>query len=181
MFRCKHTARLTESKSGFTLIELLLVIVLLSVFIGAVYQATIIGLRSANHSDERETLRQQMANALDVMIREAALAGNVDNAEDDRFQFDADIDGDGSPENNINYRLQNGNLERSLSSTAVVLVNNVSSVDFSYRDNSDSNLATPVVSQPARNTIRVMQITITAVNDDESISLASAAFLRNNQ
>ena len=169
-----------RSCHGFTLIELCIVITLLALFGGAVYESVIVGLRTANASDERENIRQQLANALDMLTREASLADVVDVAADQQFQFDADLDGDGTVENNINYQVSSGTFQRVYNGATLTLVRNLASLDFNYVDSAGSNMATTVPDQATRNTIRVMQVTTSATNDAETVSLANAAYLRNN-
>jgi hypothetical protein len=159
---------------------LLITISLLGIFMAAVYESVISGLRMANASDEREAIRQQLAHALDLLTREAAIASRVDNAEDQRFQFDADLDGNGTTENNVNYNVSSGDLQRTYNGITVTLIRDLSSLDFDFVDSGGSTLSTPVGNQPLRDTIRVVQITVTATNDNETISLTSAAYLRNN-
>lgn len=178
MSRCRPTA--PASERGFSLLELLITISLLGIFMAAVYESVISGLRMANASDEREAIRQQLAHALDLLTREAAIASRVDNAEDQRFQFDADLDGNGTTENNVNYNVSSGDLQRTYNGITVTLIRDLSSLDFDFVDSGGSTLSTPVGNQPLRDTIRVVQITVTATNDNETISLTSAAYLRNN-
>ena len=178
MLRCRPTD--PASERGLTLLELIVVVVLLSIFIGAVYDVVIIGLRTAHASDEREEIRQELSNALDLLTREASLASNLDNAEDQRLQFDADLDGNGTTENNINYQVSSGDLQRVYNGVTVTLVKDLSALDFNYTDSGGANMTTPVTTQALRDTIRVVQVTITATKDNETISLASAAYLRNN-
>ena len=179
MSACGPIVRVSER--GLSLLELLIVVSLLSIFIGTLYESVVVGLRTVNAADEREDIRQQLANALDLLVREANLASNVDNAEDQRLQFDADLDGNGTTENNVNYQVSSGDLQRVYSGTTVTLVRDLTSLDFNYLDTSGANVTTPVGSQPTRDTIRVVQITATATKDQETISLASAAYLRNNR
>ena len=164
---------------GMSLIELFMVVVLFSIFFGAVYESVIIGLRVANASEEREALRQEISNALDQLTREVSLASNLDNAEDQRVQFDADLDGNGTTENNVNYQVSSGAFERAYNGATVTLIKNVTALDFDYLDSSGANLATPISSQATRDTVRVVQVTVTATKDNETISMASAAFLHN--
>ena len=177
MSACRRTGRRAER--ALSLLELLIVISLLGLFIGAVYESVIVGLRVVNASDEREDIRQQLANALDLLLREGSLASNVDNAEDQRFQFDADIDGDGSANTNINYRVQSGDLQRVYSGDTVTLVRDLASLDFDYVDLNGAAM-TPPVTGASRDNIRVVQVTATATRDNETISLANATHLRNN-
>ena len=159
--------------------ELMVVVVLLGIFFGAVYETVIIGLRTANAADEREAIRQQLANAMDLLTREAALASNVDVAADQQFQFDADLNGDGTTENDVNYAVSGGDLQRTANGVTLTLVRDLTALDFDYTDSGGSALSTPVGSQPTRDTIRVMQVSTTATNDDETLSLPGAAYLRN--
>lgn len=152
---------------------------LLGLFIGAVYESVIVALRVVNAADEREDVRQQLANALDRLTREASLASTVVAAQDQRFQFDADLDGNGVNENNINYEVQSGDLQRAYGGTTVTLVKDLTTLDFDYTDLNGANMTTPVPGANLDNT-RVVQVTITATRDNEAISLATAAFLRNN-
>ena len=155
--------------------EVMIVVMLFAIFMGAVYETVIVGLKAANSADEREDIRTQMARAMDQMTREMVAAYNVDNAEDQRFQFDArDINGDGSNDDNINYVVTSGDLLRG----SLLLVKDLSSLDFDYLDSSGTAMTTPVAGG-SRNNVRVVQITMTAVKDQETISLTGAAKLRN--
>ena len=169
-----------SAECGVTLIEMIIVVTLLGIFMGAVYESVIVGLRAANSSDERESIRQQLANALDILTREAALASTVDLAQDQQFQFDADLDGNGTTENNINYQVNSGDLQRIYNGVTVTLVSDLTSLDFDFTDSSGADMTTPVGSPTNRDTIRVTQVTTTATRDNETLSLASAAYLRNN-
>ena len=168
-----------EARRGFTLLELLLVLVLFSLVAAPAYDTVIAGLRLAGSSDAREEIRLQLSRALDQLTREAATANNVDNAEDQRFQFDGDVDGDGSDENNINYQVSSGDLQRVYSGDTVTLVGDLTSLDFNYVDLNGASMSTPVAGGSRAN-IRVVQVTVTATQDNETISLTAAANLRNN-
>ena len=158
----------------------MIVLSLVGLFVLAVQEALNVGIGVTHASDEREEIRLQLANALEQLTREASLASNVDNAEDQRLQFDADLDGNGSTEGNINYEVQSGDLNRVYSGETVTLARDLSALDFNYTDLNGSSVSTPAGSQPIRDSIRVVQITMTATKHDETISLSSAVFLRNN-
>jgi prepilin-type N-terminal cleavage/methylation domain-containing protein len=164
---------------GLTLFEVLIAIVLMGIFMAAVQETIITGLRTVNASDEREDIRQQLANALEQLTREASPASNVDNADDQRLQFDADLDGNGTTENNINYQVTSGDLQRTYDAVTVTLVRDLSSLDFNYTNASGSAMTTPVGNQPDRDTIRVVEMTLSAARDGESISLDNAVYMRN--
>lgn len=158
----------------------MVVLVLLGIFFGTMHETLVVGLRTVHAGDQREDIRQQMANTMALLTREASLASNVDNAEDQRLQFDADLDGDGTTENNINYQVNSGDLQRIYNSATVTFVRDLTSLDIDYVDSGGSTLTTPVSSQATRDTIRVAQITMTATKENETISLTSAVYLRNN-
>ena len=155
--------------------------VLIAIFFGGVYETVLVGLRSVGSSDSRESVRLQLARTLDFLTREASVASNVDNAEDQRLQFDADVDGDGITENNINYQVVSGDLQRTYNGTTVTLMGDLAALDFNYTDSAGASLSTPVGSQPTRDTIRVVHMTITATGaNNETLSVTTAAYLRNN-
>ena len=180
MSRCRRigrTAKRAQSWScarrrGLSLIELLIVISLLSIFIAAVYESVIIGLRVVNASSSREMLRQQLTAALDRLTRDISVANNVDAAQSGRFQFDTpDV-------NNVNYVYSSSSLSRDdAASSQVTILNNISSFDFNYFDSTGAQLSEPVAGA-AEDTIRVVQILITVTKNNETLTLASAAYLR---
>ena len=173
--------RLSRSE-GLSLLELLIVISLLGIFMAAVQESVVYGLRTVNAADEREEIRRQLASALDRLTREARMARNVDNATSTRFQFDADFDGSGSStgtERNINYEVQSGVLIREHSGGSVVtIVPKLTSLTYDYRDLNDADM-TPPVTGGSRADIRVVQVTMTAVYDQESITVADSVYLTN--
>ncbi len=171
MWRCRPIV--PASKHGTSLVELLVVIALLSVFFGAVFETVITGLRIVNGATDRENIRLQLTKAMDLLTREAMAAYHVDHALSNRFQFDlrvVDGNNDGQADNltNINYQVVNGALQRE----GVILVGDLTSLTFTYLDtNGDST--------SSAGSVRVMQVTMTAVRNGETISLASATRLRN--
>ncbi len=170
--------------AGFSLLEVFIVVTLIGIFFSGVYETVIVGLRTVNAADEREDIRQQLANALELLTREASLANNVDNAEDQRFQFDADLDGNGTTENNINYQVSGNDLQRSYNGVTVTLVRDLntstSPLDFDYFNASGTDLTTPVGNQPDRDTIRLAQLDVTVIRDAETITMATAVYLHDN-
>lgn len=167
---------MTVRRSGLTLIEMMIAIILFAVFAYAVQDAVLMGLRVVNWTTEREDARRQLATALERLTREAAAAYNVDNSTSTRFQFDArlvDNDADGDPENltNINWRVQNGDLERVQGGTTVVLMRDLASLTFTYLDSAGSATTTA-------NDVRVMQVTASATVDSETITMATSTYLR---
>ena len=161
----------------------MIVISLMGLFLGTMQETLIVGLRATSAADDRENIRLQLNKSLDQFIREASAASNVDCAMDQRFQFDAsDINGDGSADNDINYRVNSGVFER-VGSTTVTMISNLTSLDFDYLDSSNASLANCSASDcgtsSCRSSLRVVQVTITATKNGEVISVTDAVHLRN--
>ena len=159
---------------------MILVIMLMAIFFGTVYEVVIVGLHVATAVDQREDVREQLANALERLSREASLASNVDVAEDQQLQFDADITADGTTDQDIIYRVQNGDLERSYSGITTVLARDLASWDFDYTDLNETTLSTPVTGNNL-NWLRVGLITASATRGTETVTLATAVCLRDNR
>lgn len=159
---------------------MILVIMLMAIFFGTVYEVVIVGLHVATAADQREDVREQLANALERLSREANLASNVDVAEDQQLQFDADITADGTIDQDIIYRVQNGDLERSYNGITTVLARDLASWDFDYTDLNGTTLSTPVTGNNL-NWLRVGLITASATRGTETVTLATAVCLRDNR
>jgi len=155
----------------------------MGIFIGAVYESVIIGLRAVSTANDREIVRQQLIRALDRLTREASAANTVDYAQDQRFQFDADLDGDGSSENNINYAVSSGVFQRSYGSETLNLVSNLTSLDFDYVDennvlNGSCDFTSSCGSRCCRSDVKVAHLTMTATKNNEVFSITGAVCLR---
>lgn len=171
MWRCRPTA--PASERGISLLELILTISLFGLLMGTVYETVITGLRVVNAANDRESVRLQLAKAMDLLTRETMAAYNVDYAQSQRFQIDTrvvDGNGDGQADNltNINYQVVSGDLQRE----GVTLVGDLTALTFTYLDSNGNSTS-------SANSVRVMQITMTAARNGETMSLASATRLRN--
>jgi hypothetical protein len=148
---------------------------LLGLLIAPVYETVIVGLRAAGAAARREDVRQQLSVALQRITRDIAVADNVDVAQDGRFQFDT------PGVNNVDY-VYNGTTDRLSRDDAATpqldLVRNLTDFDFNYFDGSGAQLTTPVAGS-AEDTIRVVQVLATVTYGNETITVASAAYLRN--
>lgn len=158
-----------------SLIELAIAMSLLALFFGGVFETVIAGLRLTGLGDDHSRLQQQLAVTVDRLTREIMVAEDVDAAEDDRFQFDTPA------VNNVEYDYDSaaGTLTRDDASTsAVVVLRNITSLDFNYVDTGGSTLTTPVAGS-SEDTIRVAQMTVTLTKGSTTLSMTSAAYLRN--
>ena len=179
-----------RNERGLSLIEMFIVMSLLGLFIAAVYESVLVGLRTVNAADERERIRMELAVVLDRLTREASTARTVDRAQDARFQFDADYDASGSStgtEDNVNYQYDGATavLQRSNAGGGTVSVaRNVTSMDFDYIDDTGTTFTScdntsSCGSQCCRSDVRVVLVTMTSTNDKETISVTDAVTLRN--
>lgn len=134
---------------------------------GVAMDAVLVGLRAAHAAERRGQVRQQLAAALARLTREAGLATAVAVAEDQQLQFDG-----------ILYQLQGGALQRTQGGTTVTLVQGVTAFDFNYVAKNRTAMTTPVTGSDLHK-IRVAQVTITAAQESEALSLTAAAFMRN--
>lgn len=158
-----------------SLIELMIAISLLAIFFGGVFQTVVVGLRLTALGDDHSRLQQQLAATLDRLTREVMVAEDVDAAEDDRFQFDTPA------VNNVEYDYDSaaGTLTRDDPASApVVVLRNITSLDFNYVDSAGSTLTTPV-GESSEDTIRVAQVTVTLTKASTTLSMTSAAYIRN--
>ena len=161
--------------AGFSLVELMIVLSLCGLFMSAVYEAVITGLRAVSAADRREAIRQQLTSALERMIRDAGAADGVDVADTDEFQFDT------PSVNDVEYLYDSGGdtLSRDdAGSSQRVILRNLTAFDFSYVDGNGAQLSEPVAGS-AEDTIRVVQVSATVTQGSEAITIEDAVFLRN--
>jgi len=141
---------------------------LFGLFMGAVYESMLIGLRVTSTTDDRAEIVQQAASVLERFVRDVNIADNVDAAQSARFQFDT------PPTNNINYVYSSGTLSRS----NTVILRNITAFDLNFFDSSGTQLAEPVPGA-SEDTIRLVQVSVTLTKDSETVSFAQSAYLRN--
>jgi prepilin-type N-terminal cleavage/methylation domain-containing protein len=146
--------------AGFTLVEMLMCIAILSILFGTIYGTFDIFTRSYTKENVKAGVQQKTRIGIDLMARDIRLAGldpldtagaGITTANQTSIQFTADLnyDGDlGDPFENIIYALNGDQLQQTsdLGSgmiTATLLVD-IISLTFTYLDESDTLLATPV-------------------------------------
>jgi len=155
---------------------MMIVTVLLGLFMSSVFDTVLTGLRLTGTANDRERIRQEMSAVVDRMTREIAVADNVDNASNTRFQFDT------VGLNNINYQYSSGSLTRSDANTSsTTILRSITAFDFDYWDDNNTQIMTDPVPGNQEDNIRVVQVTITVTRNNETMTLASAAFLRSIQ
>lgn len=161
-------------KKAFTLIELIIVIALLAVIVGFTGWSFVVGLRVWNSGWNRAQIQEDANLAIETMVRELSQASDITTADDGEIIFEADLDDDGAVET-ATYNVNNSNLIRTIDAVATVLAPNVQAFGLSYLDLNNSPWILP--QDPAD--IRVVTISLTMSNVDETFSLSSSAYLRN--
>lgn len=174
--------RRIKKQEGFTLIELIIVIVLFSILAIAVFWTFVVGLRAWGSGMDRAIIRQDANLAIERMVREISQASEISMAKSDEIQFDADLDGDGLVET-IKFDVSNdNNLERTEVITGpdivVTIARNVQDFTLRYLDGDNDTLLIPVAG-PTQDDIRVIVISLTLDDGDETITLSSSVYARN--
>jgi len=164
-------------KNGFTLIELILTVAFFSIFTTAVFFSFVVGLRVWDSGKIRANIRQDASLALERITRELSQAYSIQGAREDEITFWADAAGT----EEITIDVQTGNLTRTLDALATILTPNVQTFTLSYRDLDDNSMNIPsdVGSQAKRDDIRIVGISLVLDEEDETITLGSSAYTRN--
>lgn len=167
-------------KKGITLIELIIVIVVLSIIAGFMSWTFVAGLRLWNSSKNRADIRQSGNLAMERMVRELSQASSFTIAQAGQVKFDADVDNDGTDET-VTFSTSDSELIRKVDGTETVLTPNVQTFGLSYRDLNDVIMPFPITGGPGgdRDNIRVVIISLTLDKADETVSLSSGVYARN--
>lgn len=178
--------------------EMMLVISMAGLFMVGVYETVITGLRLANAADEREQIRQGLADVLERFSRDASMCVNLDEGEDAQFQCDVDANGVGGStgtERDHNYTVSGSTLTWNYSGSpagAQTILRNITSWDFNYLRagsateyttcdlTSASGSATCVdAANCCQADARTVIVTATLTRDTETISATTAVPLMN--
>ncbi|GEM_PF-906680 len=173
---------------GITLLELIITITISVVLLGAMFLSFVIGLRRWEEASVSSLLTRNALFSLDKMTREIRQATNLYEAEQNKLTIDVDInplDSHTSPER-VSYYLDD--LDNTLLMRKVwggggspdkirVLTGNVYSLEFIYKDGSNSTLSFPVTLSE----VRLVEIKLVLREDGREFSLSNSAYLRNIQ
>ncbi len=170
-------------KKGFTLIELIIVIVFFTIFTGVVSWTFVVGLRTWGSGRDRAYIRQDANLAIERMVREVSQASEIETAKADEIEFEADLDQDGSVET-IRFDVSNDDdLERTEviagPDIVVTMAPNVQTFSLGYYLDGDNDTLLTSVTGSTRDDIRVVVMSLTLDDDDETITLSSSVYTRN--
>lgn len=162
---------------GFTLMEIIIVTALIGILAGVVAFTFAVGLKTWSSGLDRTDIRQDGNLVLERMVRELSQAYSIRNAEEDAITFWADADGD----EEVTFELENSNLKRTSDGGETVLTPDVETFALSYRDVNNNLMTLPqdVASQSKRDNIRVIIILLTLDKADETVTLSSSVYTRN--
>jgi prepilin-type N-terminal cleavage/methylation domain-containing protein len=146
----------SPDESGFTLIELLLVIGVISILLGAIFSGFDNMGRFYTNENTKAGTQQSTRFGMETMIQDIQLAGLnplgaagagfiVATATSVQIASDLNFDGDFSdPSENTTYALNGSRLEQTNHLGAETLVDNVSSLRFTYFDRNGDVIPEPV-------------------------------------
>ncbi|NQT22898.1 MAG: type II secretion system protein [Candidatus Omnitrophica bacterium] len=180
MCRSQLIYRKIKLKKAFTLIELIVVTVLLTILVGFVAWTFIVGLRTWNSAMNRADIRQNGNIAIERMVRDLGRTVTITDADDDTITITVDLDNDGTEET-VTFDMSGTDLQRTVDGTIRVLSPDVETFELSYRDVDDNLMSIPadVSNQAKRDNIRVVGISLDMSKSDDSITLVSSAYCRN--
>ena len=168
------------NKKSFTLIELIIVMALFSVLVVSALWVFVVGLRVWGTNRDRNEIRSESSLAMERITRELSQASSITNADEDAITFMADLDDDGSNET-VTFSTDSNRLIRTEAATETSLAFNVEDFALAYRDadNDLMNLPADVASQAKRDLIRVIIISLAMNKGEESFTLSSSVYARN--
>jgi len=163
----------TKNKNGFTLIEMMIVVAILGIIILGLVTFFTGGTRSWVTGQHQLEAQRNARLSMDQMVREIREADYIEfSSTSSSIDFHTPFHG------NISYSLSGNDLKRDSNT----LINNILTLDFSYFDNSDTEIDSPL-SEPDESNISKVHIDLQVdVDKDNSpdITLNSDINLRNH-
>jgi prepilin-type N-terminal cleavage/methylation domain-containing protein len=172
--------------AGFTLVEVLMCIAILSILFGTIYRTFDIFTRSYAKENIKAGVQQKTRIGIDLMARDIRLAGldplgsaaaGITTANQTSIQFTADLNYDGDlddPFENIIYALNGDQLQQTSDLGAGfvtdILLDNITSLTFTYLDEPDTPLAAPVANPQDIRTVVISLTMQRPAGRDEPIS-----------
>ena len=190
--RNKRPSKEGTRENGFTLVEILVAMSVMAVVMGAVYGVFFSSNRSYRTQERIVDAQQKVRMGLDFMVRDIRMAGydpmgnatdavegggaGIKSATATQIRFASDMDMDGTIEEanreRITYTYDAGTnevhqilYEGTGSESEQTLMDDVTSLSFSYLDEDGSTLAVPVSSVNLAN-IRTVVVIITCQGQD---------------
>jgi prepilin-type N-terminal cleavage/methylation domain-containing protein len=159
---------------GFTLIEVVMVIVLTVIIAGVVAMPLAEGVKGWFYVTVREDISQSGRIAMERMVREVrnTARGCITTATSTAFAFGTDLSNCGA----IDFSRAGAGVPYTIQRNGIDLADNVQSLTFTYYDNANNDLGTPVA---VTANIRRVAIEIVSINSGETASKYSEVYLAN--
>lgn len=172
--------------AGFTLVEVLMCIAILSILFGTIYRTFDIFTRSYAKENVKAGVQQKTRIGIDLMARDIRLAGldplgsagaKIEIADLDNIRFSADLNYDGDANDsfeNTRYFLDGTQLKQTVDLgtgfVTDILLDNITSLTFTYLDEPDTPLAAPVANPQDIRTVVISLTMQRSAGRDEPIS-----------
>lgn len=168
---------LDSSVTGFTLLEVIFVSLLLSILTGFIAWTFVVGLRAWGSGINRSNVRQSGNLAMERMVRELSQAYSFTYAREDEIRFWTNETGT----EEVTLVVTGGALTRTADATSIILTPYAQNFVLAYRDLDDDpmNIPADTGSQDKRDDIRVIIVSLILNEGDETVTLTSAAYARN--
>ena len=153
---------------------------LFSVLVVSALWIFVVGLRVWGANRDRNQLRSERTLAMERMVRELGQADSITNAGEDAITFTADLDDNGGDET-VTFSIDSNKLIRTEGAGQTTLVFDVEDFSLAYRDVDNDLMSLPadVASQSKRDLIRVIIISLAMNKADESFTLSTSVYARN--
>lgn len=153
---------------------------LFSVLVVSALWVFVVGLRVWGTSRDRSQIRSESSLAMERMVRELGQASSITDADEDAITFTADLDDNGSDET-VAFGINSNKLIRTEGATQTTLASDVEDFALAYRDVDNDLMSLPadVASQSKRDSIRVITISLDMNKAEESFTLSSSVYARN--
>lgn len=166
-----QTFNIKNLRSGLTLIELILVIVLISILLGAITFTFVVGLRAWDVGMLHGGIKKDASYTLRIMSEEMKQATSITSANQNDITFRADLDGNGVDET-ITYiwsGVVGENFNRTQGTTTTAVARNVQNAQFQYYNANNNLLSFPVTAS----LVRLVELTLQLKKENESIQYVS--------
>jgi len=174
-------------RKGLTLIELLISITFIAALGAVVSLVFIVGLKSWTSGRNYAEVIDSGGLIMEQMVRELSMASEITSAKSDEVKFEADVDGD-SLADTMKYDVdKSGDLIKTIGSgkgsPKVTLLEDVDDFSLGYYLDQDDTLYSSVGGKgdvaTDRDAIRVVVISLTLSEGDETTTLGGSVYTRN--
>ncbi|MDO8536124.1 MAG: prepilin-type N-terminal cleavage/methylation domain-containing protein [Candidatus Omnitrophota bacterium] len=168
-----------KNRSGLTLIELLIAMLLFSAIIGAAILMLSTGLKIWNSNNNRTNIRQNGSLAMETITRYLEQANNITAASASSITFSADVNNDGTDDIiTIAFAAANKRINITIAGATSILAPDVQNFSLLYYQSNTQTSFIPAI-QADRDGIRIVTISLTMSKGNDTVTLSSSAFCRN--